>query len=201
MKNNWYYFCSLADQLQRTTQFVDHIVDENKKIINGDTFSYEFVKILLLASAEFEAIAKQILGEDSSGDNIVELSRKLLTDFPSIGTIEIITPYMRFMPLCDWEMESDKVKGIDWWADHNHIKHNRYDYFILGTLRNCIYAMGSLMVLEILLDRITANVIDGIDCPYFTNAYAPARLVTETGRDLPDRLSIEVYKYKRMKDS
>ena len=58
MKNNWYYFCSLAEQLQRTTQYVDHSVNDESEIINGNVFSYEFVKILMLASSEFEVIGK-----------------------------------------------------------------------------------------------------------------------------------------------
>lgn len=63
IKKNWNYFKSLAKQFQQTEQFVDHTMDSNGKLKNGQTFSNEFAKLLLLSASEFEVIAKALCAE------------------------------------------------------------------------------------------------------------------------------------------
>lgn len=88
IKENWYYFRSLANQLQQTEQFVDHSVNKRNKMLNGFTFSNEFAKILMLAASEFEVIAKALCKESGldirDNDNIVMLSKKILGKYPNI---------------------------------------------------------------------------------------------------------------------
>lgn len=199
---NWYYFCSLASQLQKTTQFVDHVTDQDGRIINGETFSNEFAKILLLACSEFEVIAKSLCKESGIilrwNANIVSITKEILKLYPNINQTEISTPYQTYKPLEKWHIVlaqtkkgnlSDKVAGIDWWDFHNNIKHNRSDYFKEATLRSCIDSMSSLMVLELYLCRKVLknlDLISKISCEYFSFKYGLFYLAGSYGDDLPD---------------
>lgn len=124
MRSNWYYFCSLSEQLYKTSQYVDHSVDDNNKMCNGTTFSYEFVKLLMLASSEFEVIARKICFESGitvrKNANIIAISNALLGRYSQIGKTTIVTPYMKLQPLKDWKVvESDNKEnlvGLNWWG-------------------------------------------------------------------------------------
>lgn len=199
--SNWHYFCALSSQLAKTEQFVDHSVNENGEMINGNTFSWEFAKLLMLAAAEFENIAKSICiasnikkGRDES---INYFSDIILNKYPKIGETLVITSHMKTMPLRNWSVEHSVTekgkpkiiaKGIEWWKDYNEVKHNRYKNYKLANLRNCFYAMSSLMVLELYLLRIVSGdmrEVASLSCDYFESVYRGAVLTTKY-MELPD---------------
>ena len=64
IKENWYYFRSLANQLQQTEQFVDHSMNEKNEMHNGSTFSNEFAKLLMLAAMTFMPLEKWAVVSD-----------------------------------------------------------------------------------------------------------------------------------------
>lgn len=195
MRSNWYYFCSLSEQLYKTAQYVDHSVDGNNNMFNGNAFSYEFVKLIMLSSSEFEVMARKICNESGitirKNANIIAISKALLGRYPQIGKTTIVTPYMKLQPLIGWHVgrsgKKELLCGLNWWGIHNELKHERKDSFKKGTLNNCIESMASLMVLELYLDRITGlGVLEKVECEYFQNMYAPSHLITESGPPLPD---------------
>ena len=202
IKNNWYYFCSLASQLQQTTQYVDHSTDRTNNIINGKTFSNEFAKILMLAASEFEVVSKSLCVEAGVTLNwnasIVSITRIIISKFPNIGNTEIYTPYQILQPLKSWKVITvpkgkgkpiDKVDGIDWWKAHNYVKHDRSKNFTSANLENCIYAMASLEVLELYLSQKVLGNIDAVStipCDYFDFEYGLSRLDVNAGHRLPD---------------
>lgn len=198
VKAYWYYFRSLANQLCQTEQYVDHSFDKNGIMINGVTFSNEFAKILMLASAEFEVIAKELCTESGitirRNANIMAISREILTRYPHIGETIISTPYVKMQPLKDWRMTingrgQDEVAGIEWWGDHNDLKHNRGASLVKANLKNCIYATASLLVLEIYLSMAVLGNIDEIStsrCAYFDFHYGLCPLTTNPNWLPPD---------------
>ena len=201
IKGNWYYFQSLANQLQQTEQFVDHCLNEKNEIQNGSTFSNEFAKILMLAASEFEVILRSICKESKlsikKNDNIVKISKKVLSAYPNIVQTLISTPYMAYKPLNEWKVISiskkgkldEKVEGIPWWNEYNGIKHNRINNFTSANLKNCVNAMASLMVLELYLSQVVLENIDSIrsiGCRYFDCPYGPSALLVNPGKRLPD---------------
>ena len=202
IKNYWYYFQSLTRQLQNTEQYVDHYLGANGEIINASTFSNEFAKILMLASAEFEVVSKALCTESGVSlpwnANIIRITKEILKIYPLIGDTTISTPYQTFQPLHNWTIVNatkrsgetvSKVEGIQWWNDHNDIKHNRRLHFYLANLSNCIDSLGSLMVLEYYLSqKVIGNVdaISKIGCSYFSAHYGMAALALNIGNELPD---------------
>ena len=72
--NHWRYFLALEDDLERAFRFVE-FCDENLK-----THSLEFSRILMMASAEVEVVAKQLssrieptLSPKNMGEDAIEL--------------------------------------------------------------------------------------------------------------------------------
>ena len=203
IKTNWYYFCALANQLQNTTQYVDHATDDNNNLINGRTFSNEFANILMLAASEFEVVCKSLCKEKGVklawNANIVSITKGILSACPKIVQTKINTPYMGIIkPLQHWRIESvknkngkteDVVAGIDWWKAHNNVKHDRGQHFSMATLENVIFSMASLMVVEMYLSKeVSGNLdeISSIGCDYFQFEYGIANIATTLEPDLPD---------------
>lgn len=197
IKTNWYYFKALASQLQNTTQYVEHDID-----LNGQTFSNEFAKILMLSASEFEVICKSLCKESgislSWNANIVSITNGVLSVYPKIGQTTVMTPYLESLkPLENWKVDKvlknnrlvNRVVGIDWWEAHNNVKHDRGNYFKKATLNNCIYSMASLMVVELYLSQIVVgdvNEISTIGCDYFSFEYGLVNLEMKCADSLPD---------------
>ena len=206
VKKYWLYFRSLANQFQKTEQYVDHSLNSDGLPINANTFSNEFAKILMLAASEFEVVAKELCSEIGvticSKDKITDITKKIINKFPKIGDTIIMTPYQSIKPLKEWRVvvkeetkkdgttqQKDAVEGIPWWKSHNNIKHERRVSFIEANLSNCMSAMASLMVLELYLcwkiDR-SLDRVSALGCEYFNCEYFGAYRVTEGGNMLPD---------------
>jgi hypothetical protein len=206
VKKYWLYFRSLANQFQKTEQYVDHSLNSDGKPINADTFSNEFAKILMLAASEFEVVAKDLCVEIGatirSNAKITTISKEILKVFPKIGDTVIMTPYQTIRPLKDWQVvvsektkkdgttqQEETVEGIPWWQSHNSVKHNRRVSFLEANLSCCMSAMASLMVLELYLCwKVDSSLgrISSLGCDYFTCEYFAAYRVTEGGNVLPD---------------
>ena len=196
IKNNWNYFRSLAKQFQQTEQYVDHSMDSNGNIINGQTFSNEFAKLLLLSASEFEVIAKTLCRESgktiSDNANIIEISKTILMIYPNIINTEIQTPYKVLKPLSQWALDknnSSNIIGIPWWTDYNKIKHDRLNSFSKANLNNCVNALASLMIMELYLSqKVLGNldIVSSLDCEYFDSEYEMCCFGGYTGDKLPD---------------
>lgn len=202
IKVNWYYFRSLASQLKQTEQYVEHSLDASGNMWNGDTFSNEFAKILMLAASEFEVIAKALCTENgislSWNANIISITNAVKSMYPNIGLTEVSTPYQTLQPLKGWKIIKvknrkgnlvDAVDGIPWWQNHNGVKHDRINDFKEATLKNCIDALASLMVLELYLSQKAIGNVDSISrigCDYFDCDYGLSHMVVNAGNKLPD---------------
>lgn len=177
----WNYFCSLCDMLKNTTQFVDHS-NPNNKMVN----SFEFQKIIMLASMEFENIGKKLcvianpkLNIDSSSFNIIKITKNILENYNELNKTTIRNDYEVFSPLVDWKIElnndnKEVCTGIEWWSAYNHIKHNAFDYYKEATLKNAVDSLASLMILEINYVRIitgNSHLMNDKPCSYFVNPY------------------------------
>ncbi len=160
-----------------------HTVDANGVMANSNTFSNEFAKILMLSASEFEVIAKDLCREKGIqlrwNATITTITKEILSAFPHIGETIISTPYQTLQPLKTWTLVKvqnkngklvDTVCGIQWWQDHNDVKHDRTSSFQSAHLKNCIHAMASLMVLELYLSQQVIGNVDAITslgCNYF----------------------------------
>lgn len=187
----WKYFCSLCKMLENTTQYVDHMNVENKNVN-----SYEFQKIIMLASIEFESIAKQLclivnpkLNVYSKGFNILQITKKINMYYPELKKTTIGRGFDILSPLKNWKVSkkddgNEYCSGLDWWSSYTDIKHNSYINYKQSTLENAINAMASLMILEIYyVKHKTGNnkIMNDNPCPYFINPFQSEILLFSKG--------------------
>ena len=193
--NNWRYFRLLCDRFEKSIPYVDDAIDQNGKLINGNTFSNEFCDLLLSTSAEFENVAKQLCKEIDSSFNetwsgMKDYTKIIIGKFPKIGKTKISTPIQSFYPLENWRMDNNDVSGVDWWNAQNNIKHQRYANITQSTFQNCYDALASLFVLEL----YAVTFVQGDEpifeisinpCSYFSSKYF-FNLIWHSPDDLPD---------------
>ncbi len=210
---HWNYFCSLAEMLEKTKEFVYHGTKESEEgticLIHSDVYSDVFKQIILLAASEFEVVSKmicRIMGE--SPGNIIEISKIMLKQYPKIIETEVITLFWQGRPLSEWSVDDsevkDKVKGIEWWKAYNAIKHNESDSYKKATLKNAVMSLSALYVIDLYLMFLQCgNLYILHDYPpvYFKCKYAPSDVFAAVG-ELPDfgnKSAVE--KYQEMFDS
>ena len=181
----WNYFCTLCDMLKNTMQYLDHSDPYNLKCN-----SYEFQKIIMLSSMEFENIAKQLClltnpTLNLKKMNIISITKEILTNYPNMNKTTIMNDYNVYSPLKNWQIKKDSsgneyVSGLDWWDSYNNIKHNSYDNYKESNLKNAINSLASLMILEINYIKITTgknNIMNDKPCSYFINPFQDSILL------------------------
>lgn len=215
MKSNefvqhWNYFCSLAEMLEKTKEFVHHGTKETEDrdicLIHADVYSDVFKQIILLAASEFEVVTKKICGFlGETPKYIAGISRTILSKYPRIVETEIITLFWQGRPLSEWSVgDKGAVKGIEWWNAYNAIKHNKSDSYKKATLSNAVMSLSALYVIDLYLMFLQCgNLYILHDYPpvYFKCKYAPSDVFAAVG-ELPDfgnKSAAE--KYQEMIDS
>lgn len=206
---HWNYFCSLAERLDETKNYVFHGLqdDENGELqlIHGDVYSDCFKQIIILAASEFETISKALCterGEDVSKANIIDISKTLLKMFPKITETEIITLFWGGTPLREWKIdENGHVVGLDWWRAYNSLKHNEESSYQKATFENALLSVSALYILNLyLMYEMFHSLSIAYQFPpvYFKSKYTAGAVVSGQGL-LPDygnKSPIEVLKEK-----
>ena len=201
IQSNWEYFKYLVEQLHQTERYVDHSRADDGRLLNGETCSMEFAKIIMLAASEFEVIAKELCKESGSklpwNASIITISERVLQLYPRITETYVRTPRRCFKPLQEWRVlkKTDKngkkktVCGISWWSAYTSIKHDRISSIYKANLENAINSMASLMVMELYLSKkALGNVFRiGVEkCSYFSCDYWPSVAYIGVEKELPD---------------
>lgn len=197
----WYYFCSLCSQLERTREYVEHktIRRDGKLILeNGNTYSNEFLKLLLASASEFETVGKLLCKEIDSNfnekSNVVSIAKTILNAYPDIGQTVVTSDFQILSPLLAWrigqnEKNQEYMSGLTWWDAYTHIKHKRYTYYSEATLENCINALASLLVLELYLAMKVLGSVSDLSthsCDYFYFRYGHEAFWVRCPNNLPD---------------
>ena len=139
-------------------------------------------------------IATNVNPFNSEKANILEISKRILSEFPKIGETCITTCYENMYPLKNWKItigddNKEKVEGLEWWKAYNELKHRTYAKFNNASLSNCINALASLMVIELYLMKKVDNTTElslSRPCDYFSEVYSGYTLCTGEGGALPD---------------
>lgn len=137
---HWNYFLALEDDLDRLSRFVDFTG-------NDDTYSLEIARLLLGASAEVDVVLKQLcqrLAPNSQASSIGAYYPEVTAGCPNFVDFEIQVPRfgLTHRPWVGWTANQPPI----WWSDHNKVKHQRDQYFVRATLKNCLNAVGGLFI-------------------------------------------------------
>ena len=136
----WEYFLSLENDLERCAKFVEFSTD------NYESYSNEFAKLIMAASAEFENVAKdlcELISPGSKPGNIEDIYPIIFGHFPQFGTVEVSIPRYK-LTLKPWDAWTNSVRP-EWWSKgYNKIKHSRTEHFKKANLCNALHAMAGL---------------------------------------------------------
>jgi hypothetical protein len=138
---HWEYFLSIEAALADCTRYVEFVPE------NYPTFSVEFARIIVAASAEFDAVAKGLckaIDQNSNPNNIIEYHPIIAERYPKFLQYKVQIPRFR-LELEPWK-EWTAAASPDWWSKgYNKIKHERDQYFANANLKNAIYATAGLL--------------------------------------------------------
>lgn len=162
LRKQWDYYLILERRVTATSQYVDFDVK------NYDTFSNEYANLLLSICAEADVMFKLVCGfETSNTYNISHYKSELAND---LSSIEVDAPNYHLptlIPFFEWDESksyrfNSKTKPF-WWEAYNKVKHNRFDYMEMANLKNVVYALGGLFILE---NRMLRIIADEYNCIY-----------------------------------
>jgi hypothetical protein len=139
---HWDYYLSITEDLEKATRYVAFEPE------NFQTFSIEFVRILLAAGSEIDVVAKLLCAQikpQEAPENIDAYRNIISTHYPKFCTIEINARKhgLAFKP---WEAWGNG-QNPQWWRVYNKVKHRRNVHFKDATLENALLAVSALCVL------------------------------------------------------
>ena len=140
---HWQYFLAIESDLENTARYVEVCED------NFRTFSVEYARILLSASAEVDVVCKLLCHELDPATickNINDYRQCIITHYPKFPLFKVLVPRYGLgrEPWLKWHEETPS-----WWKSYNKVKHERNTHFAEANLENSLDAVGGLLCLLI----------------------------------------------------
>lgn len=179
---HWHYFLALESDLEQTSRYVEVIHD------NFETYSIEYVGLLLSAGSEIDVVCKLLCERiDSSRTyrNIDQYRPTITNEFPQLHTMQVLIPRYA-ITLEPWTEWGGTVNPA-WWRSYNNVKHRRDDCYNEANLENTLNAIAGLFCIVLYYYNIEARV-GGLwgEPKLFHLEVEPGRLQLESGYGLPD---------------
>ena len=135
------YFNALEEDILKVSRYVEFHTD------NYETYSVEFVRLLLAAGSEVDVACKTLIQSfepRAKAENIGHYRKYLLRQFPEIVDDVVDCPKfgLKFHPWKDWQKAHP-----NWWISYNNVKHNRIQSYREANLENVLNATCGLGVI------------------------------------------------------
>ena len=161
LQNYWNYYLVLENRFINAVNYVALNSD------NYNTYSFEFVNLILLIGSELDVTMKYLSGI-SEGDraSMQNYADKILVEYPEILTREIKIQGMAdtCKPFEGWNVDhpADSLVG---WNAYNSVKHGRVSNLKEAKLINVLNLLACLYVIENYVLKDVAEENDDIDIP------------------------------------
>jgi hypothetical protein len=147
---HWAYYFSLEDDFVETSRYVEICED------NFDTYSIQYVRMILAIGSEVDVVAKEVCRQINASNalgNIDQYRDILVVEKPAMPRLRFGTAWnpLRLQPWQSWG--NTPPTNPDWWRAYNTVKHERLSNLSLGNLRNTINALAGLYALMLHLNR------------------------------------------------
>lgn len=151
LKNYWKYYLLLEKHFKNVERYVTISKD------NFETFSIEFVSQLQNIGSEIDVLMKEVCGfnQDERKD-IATYCPIILQKYPLIVQQKVNIEELEFAPFEGWETEHPAA-SLKWWSAYNRIKHGRTKNYKEANLKNVLYALAGLCVLEMFYIKDISN--------------------------------------------
>ena len=113
---------------------------------NYSTFSNEYASLIQSIGAELDSFFKLYCYFNFNDRNYANV---ILQNEPAIIDIElnVLSKQLSIKPFESWSI-SQPAKSLSWWQSYNNIKHSRTENFTDSSLKNTLYILGALYILE-----------------------------------------------------
>ena len=141
--SHWNYFLSVEEDLIKMSRWIEF--DK----ANSDCYSTELARLLMVASAEVDVVAKMLckaIDPATNAGSINAYQDVIKTAYKQIHLEKIEMPKYG-LTLTPWNEWKKKASPPIWWQANNKVKHHRSDYFSQATLKNALNSVGGLFVL------------------------------------------------------
>jgi hypothetical protein len=189
--HHWNYFLNIEKELYSTNNIVEFCED------NYAVYSIEYAKLLLSTCSEIDVLFRLLCStidtnckfsdENSRNGNIVEYYKIICNTYPKIidSELNIYIMDISIKPFENWS----ENKSPNWWKDYNKVKHYRHSNYKKANLKNCIYSLSALAILNMYLFRIVTDkpyasfstLPELFDCQYFSE-----KILCRAQMELPD---------------
>lgn len=142
LKVCWPYYKVLEESFIETFRYIEIDVQ------NFSAFSFEFVRQLQCIGAEIDSVMKIVCGfRSNERKNTGDYYPIVTNNFQDITTREIRVKGMAIKPFDGWNAQQP-TKSLFWYDAYNEIKHGRSDNFKKATMKNVLYSLAALYLLE-----------------------------------------------------
>ena len=138
------YYLMLEKKLMTTFNYVELSTS------NFSTFSNEYALLIQSIGAELDSFFKLYCSFDfNERKNISHYANVILANEPDIVNIElnILSKQLSIKPFESWSL-NHPAQSLVWWQSYDNIKHSRTANFTDSSLKNTLYILGALYILE-----------------------------------------------------
>lgn len=140
----WSYYLMLEKRLLSTFNYVE--LDPS----NYSTYSNEYAALIQTIGAELDAFFKLYCSfQPTERKTIADYANYILPSDPSIINTELIVSIKRISitPFSTWQQTS-AAQSLFWWQAFDDIKHSRTANFANASMKNALYILAALYILE-----------------------------------------------------
>ncbi len=161
LQNYWNYYLVLENRFINAVNYVALNSD------NYNTYSFEFVNLILLIGSELDVVMKYLSGiPEGTRANIQNYAGDILATYPEIVTREVKIQGMAdtCKPFEGWNVAhpADSLVG---WNAYNSVKHGRVSNLQEARLKNVLNLLCCLYIIENYILKNVAEENDDMDIP------------------------------------
>lgn len=144
LNNFWTYYLMLENKVINTFNYVE------LSPANYSTFSNEYASLIQSIGGELDSFFKLYCSfAFHERKNISHYANVILSNEPNIVDIElnVSSKQIAIKPFESWSL-THPAQSLLWWQSYDNIKHSRTANFTDSSLKNTIYILGALYILE-----------------------------------------------------
>lgn len=159
--NYWNYYLMLEERFVYSMKYVE-LAEKNY-----DTYSLDFVSQIQGTGSELDVVMKEICNfKPTDRKTMLDYAPMIFSIFPNIVNqeVEVIGKNLVIKPFENWDIKKP-AESLFWWQKYNSIKHGRVGNYTDANLKNVLYSLTALFVLERCWLKQIADSNDGVDIP------------------------------------
>lgn len=125
--------------------------------LNYDTYSNEYAHLMQVIGSELDCFWKFFFNYNQSAHKTIsDYVIHVLNVWPDIRSQGVKAETIQLFPFEGWDLSKPK-ESLFWWAAFDSIKHSRVANETLGSMKNTLYLLAALYMMEMKWFKLTAD--------------------------------------------